>query len=93
MRNYKQLEIKQKPRAIHKVAEEIYRRWGDKVSPKAKPYLDAMLHLDGPEDYYGMDNGKEIVTRFLSNAKAFNKRTTHRAAALKAELKARCSID
>jgi len=39
-----------------------------KVSPHARPYLNAMKQLIGINEKVGYDSGKDIVNRFLCNA-------------------------
>ncbi len=57
-------------RTIAEVAREIKHEW-KKVNYAAQPYLTAMYSLDYPNDNYGLDDSKEIVTRFLVNASTF----------------------
>jgi hypothetical protein len=57
-----------KARPIYKIAEDISKDWGTKVNYAAKPYLQAMFTLTNITDYYGMDNAKSVVARFLCNA-------------------------
>ena len=71
-------------RPIYAIAADIKRSW-PKVSPYAKPYLDAMLSLGTIHDAYYMDSGKSIVLYFLANASTFRGEDAKR---LKAELKA-----
>lgn len=71
-------------RKIYEVARDIRRAWGAKVNYAAKPYLDAMLSIDGPNDSYGADSAKSVVLYFLGNAASFR---GPEAKALKAELK------
>lgn len=54
-------------RSLREIAQEIRKDW-KKVSPYAKPYLDAMETLDSVKDNYIMDSGYLIVAYFLSNA-------------------------
>lgn len=70
-------------RLIKEIAKEIKDKW-PKVSPWAKPYLDAMMTLNTIQDYYWMDSAEEIVIRFLSNAQSFKGEDAKR---LKGELK------
>ncbi len=70
-------------RLIKEIAKEIRDKW-PKVSPWAKPYLDAMMTLNTIQDYYWMDSAEEIVIRFLSNAQSFKGEDAKR---LKGELK------
>lgn len=55
------------PRSLHEIAMEIARDW-KKVSPYAKPYLDAMFALPSVHHNYGADSGKSVVLYFLANA-------------------------
>lgn len=55
-------------RRIREIAEDIWEDWGEKISPYAKPYLEAMNELDTPEDYFGADSGDLIIRYFLANA-------------------------
>lgn len=55
-------------RNISVIANEIRKDWGTKINYGAKPYLDAMLTLNGVNDSYGMDSAKGIIARFLCNA-------------------------
>ena len=52
---------------LYKIAQIISQDW-QKVSPYAKPYLDAMRSLKTIDDRYILDSGYEIVARFLANA-------------------------
>lgn len=71
-------------RKLWQIAEEIQKDWGCKLSPYAKPYLDAMFALNTVNDKYGWDSGKSIVLYFLSNAGSWRGETARR---VKAELK------
>ncbi len=57
-------------RSISEIAAEIDQVW-PKVHYTARPYLDAMYSLEGPNDKYGMDSAKSIIEYFLSNASSF----------------------
>jgi hypothetical protein len=70
-------------RPIHQIAAEIEQAW-PKVNYAARPYLDAMHSLEGPDDTYGHDGAKGIVAYFLSNARSY---TGDAARAHKKELK------
>lgn len=72
-------------RMISEVAQEIIKVW-QRPSPAAVPYIEAMLHIHGDVDtrYYAED-GRMIVSYFLSNAAAFRGDDAKR---IKAELKA-----
>lgn len=71
-------------RTIREVAREIVVHW-DKPNFAAKPYLDAMLQIDGDcsAQYYA-DSAQSIVLYFLANASSFRGEDAKR---LKAELK------
>jgi hypothetical protein len=71
-------------RSLCVIAREIRKDWGNKTSPDAKPYLDAMACMDSITDKYGCDDGVEIVIRFLCNASGWRGETAKR---VKAELK------
>lgn len=71
-------------RSISQIAREIRRDWGVKVHYSAKPYLDAMMALDGIGDAYGLDSGRSVVSYFLGNAGTYRGETARR---VKAELK------
>jgi len=71
-------------RPIYAIARDIRKAWGAKVNFAAKPYLDAMASLDGPDDSYDRDSAQSVVVYFLGNANSFR---GDAAKALKAELK------
>ena len=71
-------------RPIKEIAGEIARTW-KKVHYGARPYLEAMLHLESITDTYGWDSGRSIVTYFLANAGSFRGENARR---IKAELRA-----
>ena len=71
-------------RSLCTIAREIYEDW-KKVSPYAKPYLDAMATLHSPTDNYINDSGTSVVLYFLANAQGWR---GERARTIKAELKA-----
>lgn len=73
-------------RPIYMIAEDVRRDW-QKVSPYAKPYLDAMTMLNNIDDKYILDSGKSIVLYFLSNANSWRGENARK---IKAELKAMC---
>ena len=79
----KQLFITEK-RAISTIAYEIAKDW-KQVNFAAKPYLQAMFSLNTVQDQYGMDDARNIVVYFLSNAASWKGETAKR---IKAELKA-----
>lgn len=55
---------------IASIARDIRRDWA-KVNYAAKPYLDAMLSLSGPDDSYGFDSAHSIVLYFICNASSY----------------------
>lgn len=71
-------------RSISAIAADIRQAW-PKISPYAKPYLDAMYRLNRVTDDYYCDDGRTILLYFLSNASGFRGPD---AKALKSELKA-----
>ena len=74
----------ERARSISDIAVEIFHLWGKKINYAAKPYLDAMLDVDKPDDIYGVENGKTQVLYFLSNASTWHGEDARR---IKAELK------
>jgi len=70
-------------RSIRDIAMEISRDW-KKVSPYAKPYLEAMYSLNKITDDYYQDSGYSVVAYFLSNARSWKGETAKR---IKLELK------
>lgn len=70
-------------RSIHEIAIEIFRDW-KKVSPHAKPYLEAMYSLSSIKDQYYADSGISVVTYFLANAAGWRGETAKK---IKQELK------
>ena len=73
------------PRRIRDIAEEIQNDWDPKIYFGAQPYLHAMYRLETVNDMYGQDDAREIIMRFLSNAKSWKGETARR---IKEELKA-----
>lgn len=71
-------------RPLDTIAAEIHADWGSKLSPHAKPYVDAMYHLTSINDKYIHDDGRDVVLRFLVNASYWKGETARR---IKAELK------
>ena len=71
-------------RSLFEIAKDIYEDWGFKITPSAKPYLDAMRNLDTKNSFYGAESAHEIVCRFLINASQWR---GPKARAIKAELK------
>jgi hypothetical protein len=74
--------------SISAIAREIKREWAN-VNYAAKPYLNAMLSIDSPNDSYGLDSARSIVAYFLSNASSYrgNNAKVHKRA-----LKKICNI-
>lgn len=72
------------PRSLHQIAIEIHALWA-KPYFGAVPYIEAMFALDKITDKFGMDDGDDVVIRFLSNAKYWRGPDAKR---IKAELKA-----
>lgn len=71
-------------RPLSTIAAEVRRTW-PKVSPYAKPYLDAMAQLNSLNDSYYADDAQSVVLYFLSNAASWRGEDAKR---IKAELKA-----
>lgn len=65
-------------RTIRVIAMEIRSDWGPKLSPFAKPYLDAMASLDKITDDHYQDSGVSIVSYFLANAGTWRGETARR---------------
>ena len=74
-------------RPINEIAKEIRKDWGSKLSPYAKPYLDAMFSLSSINDKYYMEDAKSIVLYFLSNASCWRGEVARR---IKIELNSMC---
>lgn len=70
------------PRSLSAIAEDIKRDW-PKPYFGAVPYIDALSRMNRIEDNYGYDSGREIVLRFLGNARNWRGETAQR---VKAEL-------
>jgi hypothetical protein len=70
-------------RPLYEIAAEIHKEW-KKVSPYAKPYLDAMGSLNSINDNYYLDSGKSVVAYFLGNATGWRGESARR---IKKELK------
>ena len=65
---------KAKSMQVADISDEIvaaHRRTGQKVSPAAAPYLEAMGSLKSIKDRYGMDSGSSILAYALSNLGSF----------------------
>lgn len=74
--------------SISSIAYEISKEWNN-VNFGAVPYLSAMKGLNGPDDYYGFDNARGIVSYFLANARGYK---GEKAKAHKLALKQICGI-
>ena len=57
-------------RSICDIAKEIQTSWKN-VNYVAKPYLESMFCLKSIKDNYYFDNGRTIVSYFLSNASSW----------------------
>lgn len=75
-------------RPIHEIAREISSDW-KKPYFGAVPYIHAMCMLDKPQDKYGVETAKDIVTYFLANASTWRGETARR---IKKELKDLCDL-
>lgn len=76
-------------RKLYEIAREIKATWTDKngnYNPffAAVPYINAMACLSGKTDRFGEDDAKDIVIRFLVNARTWRGEDAKR---IKAELK------
>jgi len=81
--------VKEVNRPISEIAREIKTQWGAKIYFGAKPYLDAMLCVNSPNDTFGYEDGKTQVLYFLANASTYRGEIAKRH---KAELKRICGI-
>lgn len=79
-----ELKTQNNPRPLHQIAAEIRREWNPPYYA-AVPYLEAMSDLDSIDDMYMYDSARDIVLRFLGNARTWKGATARR---VKAELKA-----
>jgi len=70
-------------RPIYTIAEDILINW-DNISPEARSYVNAMLHLHHVNDKYIVESGRDIVTYFLANAGSWRGATARK---IKRELK------
>ena len=77
-------EVLTKKRTISKIAQDILWDWGEKVSPHALTYLQAMLSLNNKSDNFFYDSAESVVLYGLANMQGYR---TPRAKALKEELK------
>lgn len=76
-------------RKLYEIAREIKETWVDKdgrYNPYfgAVPYIDALECLTNKTDSFGYDDAKDIVIRFLVNARTWRGEDAKR---IKAELK------
>lgn len=55
---------------ICELAAQIKVHWGT-IHPWAVPYHQAMYSMSTVDDSYGLDSGRDIVARFLSNARSW----------------------
>ena len=72
-----------KTRLIYEIAREITADW-KRPYFGAVPYIDAMRQLAFPDEKYGVESGRDIVERFLSNAQLWKGETARR---IKVELR------
>lgn len=77
------------PRKLCVIAAEIQAdilagNWRAESRYHARPYLEALHHLDSIHDRYYLDSGKSIVRYFLANASTWRGETARR---IKLELK------
>lgn len=75
-------------RPIHEIAASIRKDWKN-VNFAARPYLNAMAHLDKITDSYGADTAETMVAYFLANASTWH---GEHAKAIKRELRALMGI-
>ena len=71
---------------IRELAVQAMLDWKSWRDFPAKPYLMAMSHLDKLTDKFGVEDGEEIVLRFLVNCQAWK---GEKAREVKKELRAR----
>jgi hypothetical protein len=71
------------PRELREIADEILLDW---LAPYfgARPYIEAMRHLDAITSTYGAESGERVVRGFLVNAATWRGETARQ---VKAELK------
>jgi hypothetical protein len=75
-------------RSLASIASDIRKNWV-KVSPYAKPYLEAMESLDQITGRYYEDTAESVVLYFLCNAHSWKGET---AKAIKKELNDICKL-
>ena len=73
-----------KARPLHVIAAEISRDW-TKPYFGAVPYINALHSISSIDDKYWLEEGRDIVERFLANCGKWRGETARR---VKAELKA-----
>ena len=73
-------------RPLYVIAKDIRASW-PKMSPYARPYVDAMARLNGMGDVYIADDARSVVLRFLCNAGTWRGEDARR---IKVELKGMC---
>lgn len=76
------------PRPLYVIASDIRRDW-EKVHYTAKPYLEAMRHLDTINDMYMLDSARSVVLYFLSNSATWRGDAARR---IKAELRVMAKV-
>ena len=64
-------------------AEVIHDDWGEKISPYAAPYIDALSYLKTLDNDFGADSAKTVIAYLLSNLRTWRGETARR---VKAEL-------
>lgn len=73
-------------RPLSDLAVEIMDEWKGWRCTPARPYLLAMTHLEKMTDKYFLDDGEDIVTRFMCNCQTWR---GERAREIKKELRRR----
>mgnify|MGYP003653505944 CR=1 FL=1 len=58
-------------RTLNTIAQEISADWGNKISPYAAPYLEAMSDLQSVSDNFYSESGRSVVAYFLANAQTW----------------------
>ncbi len=53
---------------ISQIVDIVFKDW-KKISPSARPYLEAMMSLESAKDVHGSEDGKSILSYFLLNSK------------------------
>lgn len=75
-------------RSLSVIAREIRADWV-KMSPYAKPYVQAMSEMNSINEPYYADSGKSVVLYFIANAGSWRGEVAKR---VKAELKQMAGI-